>query len=62
MDHPIWSLFPWLVFTVAAGFKAWRVTGWITGLIKREARSSTWELERFRALLERNWQRTELRR
>ena len=55
MDHPIWLLVPWLVFTAAVGFKAWK----LSRLINRQLRSSAWGMERFRAALERNWQRTE---
>jgi hypothetical protein len=55
MDHPLWLLVPWLVFTVGIGLKAWKVTR----LLNRQVRSSGWGVERFRAGLERNWQQTQ---
>ena len=55
MAHPIRLLLPWLVFAVAVGLKTWKVSR----LIKRQVRSSPWGMERFRADLERNWQRSE---
>jgi hypothetical protein len=53
MHNPLWLLVPWLVFAVAVGFKAWRVSR----LIHSQLRRSAWGMERFRAELERNWQR-----
>ena len=53
MDHPLWLLVPWLVFAVGMGLKAWKVTR----LINRQMRSSAWGIERYRAELERSWQR-----
>ena len=55
MAHPIRLLLPWLVFAVAVGIKTWKVSR----LINRQVRSSPWAMERFRAALERNWQRSE---
>jgi hypothetical protein len=55
MDHPFWLLVPWLVFAVGMGLKAWKVTR----LINRQMRSSAWGIERYRAELERNWQRSQ---
>ena len=55
MDHPLWHLVPWLVFAVGIGLKTWK----ITRLLNRQMRSSAWGLERFRAGLERNWQRSQ---
>ena len=55
MAHPIQLLLPWLVFAVAVGLKTWKVSR----LIKRQVRSSPWGMERFRADLERNWQRSQ---
>ena len=55
MDHPLWLLVPWLVFAVRMGLKAWKVTR----LINRQMRSSAWGIERYRAELERNWQRSQ---
>ncbi len=55
MDHPIWLLVPWLVFSVGIGLKAWKVSN----LLSRQVRSSAWGVERFRADLERNWQRSQ---
>jgi hypothetical protein len=55
MDHPFWLLVPWLVFAVGMGLKAWKVTR----LINRQMRSSAWRIERYRAELERNWQRSQ---
>jgi hypothetical protein len=53
MDHPLWLLVPWLVFAVGIGLKTWKVTL----LLNRQVRSSAWGVERFRAGLERLWQR-----
>ena len=55
MDHPLWILVPWLVFVIGIGLKTWKVMG----LLNRQLRSSTWGVERFRAVLERNWQQTQ---
>ena len=55
MDQPNLLLVGWLVFAVAVGFKAWR----LSRLINRQLRSSAWGMERFRAALEQNWQRSE---
>jgi len=55
MDHPFWLLVPWLVFAVGMGLKAWKVTR----LINRQMRSSAWGIERYRAELERSWQRSQ---
>ena len=55
MDHPLWLLVPWLVFAVGMGLKAWKVTR----LINRQMRSSAWGIERYRAELERSWQRNQ---
>ena len=55
MDHPLWLLVPWLVFAVGMGLKAWKVTR----LINRQMRSSAWGIERYRAELERSWQRSQ---
>ena len=55
MDHPLWLLVPWLVFAVGMGLKAWKVT-W---LINRQMRRSAWGIERYRAELERSWQRNQ---
>ena len=55
MDHPFWLLVPWLVFAVGMGLKAWKVTR----LINRQMRSSALGIERYRAELERNWQRSQ---
>ena len=48
-------LVSWLVFAVGMGLKAWKVTR----LINRQMRSSAWGIERYRAELERNWQRSQ---
>ncbi|QPN56571.1 hypothetical protein I1E95_16205 [Synechococcus sp. CBW1107] len=55
MDHPFWLLVPWLVFAGGMGLKAWKVTR----LINRQMRRSAWGIERYRAELERSWQRSE---
>ena len=55
MAHPIGLLLPWLVFAIAVGFKTWKVSR----LISRQMRNSPWGMDRFRASLERNWQRNE---
>ena len=55
MDHPLWFLVPWLVFGVGIGLKTWKVTR----LLNRQMRSSAWGVERFRAGLERSWQRNQ---
>jgi hypothetical protein len=55
MDHPLWLLVPWLVFGVGIGLKTWKVTR----LLNRQVRSSAWGVERFRAGLERHWQRSQ---
>ncbi len=55
MAHPIGLLLPWLVFAIAVGLKTWKVSR----MINRQVRSSPWGRERFRAALERNWQRSE---
>ncbi len=55
MHHPFWLLVPWLVFAVGMGLKAWKVTR----LINRQMRSSVWGIERYRAELERSWQRSQ---
>ncbi len=55
MDHPPWLLVPWLVFAVGIGLKVWKVTR----LLNRQVRSSAWRVERFRAGLERHWQRSQ---
>jgi hypothetical protein len=55
MDHPLLLLVPWLVFAVGIGLKTWKVTR----LLNRQVRSSAWGVERFRARLERNWQRSQ---
>ncbi len=55
MAHPIGLLLPWLVFAIAVGLKTWKVSR----LINRQVRNSSWGRERFRASLERNWQRRE---
>jgi hypothetical protein len=54
MDPSFWLLVPWLVFAVGIGLKAWKVTR----LLNRQVRSSAWGVERFRAGLESNWQRS----
>jgi hypothetical protein len=46
---------PWLVFAVGIGLKTWKVTR----LLNRQVRSSAWGVERFRAGLERHWQRSQ---
>jgi hypothetical protein len=43
------------MFAVGIGLKTWKVTR----LLKRQVRSSAWGLQRFRAGLERNWQRSQ---
>jgi hypothetical protein len=55
MDHPLWLLVPWLVFTVGIGLKALK----ITRLINRQMGCSAWAIERYRAQLERTWQRSQ---
>jgi hypothetical protein len=55
MDQPNLLLVGWLVFAVAMGFKVWR----LSRLINRQLRASAWGMERFRAALEQNWQRSE---
>ena len=55
MDHPLWLLVPWRVFAVGMGLKAWKVTR----LINRQMRRSAWGIERYRAELERSWQRNQ---
>ena len=55
MAHPIRLLLPWLVFAIGVGLKTWKVSR----LINRQVRNSSWGRERFRASLERNWQRSE---
>ena len=55
MAYPIGLQLPWLVFAIAVGIKTWKVCR----LINRQVRSSPWGMERFRASLERNWQRSE---
>ena len=54
MAHPIGLLLPWLVFAIAVGLKSWKVSR----MINRQVRSSPWGMERFRASLERNLQRS----
>ena len=55
MDQPNLLLVGWLVFAFAVGFKVWR----LSRLINLQLRSSAWGMERFRAALEQNWQRSE---
>ena len=55
MDHPFWLLVPWLVFAVGIGLKAWKVTR----LINSQLRRSAWGIKRYRAELERSWQRNQ---
>ena len=55
MNHSSWLLVPWLVFAVGMGLKAWK----LTRLINRQMRRSAWEIERYRAELERSWQRSQ---
>ena len=55
MAHPIGLLLPWLVFAIAVGLKTWNTYR----MINRQVRNSSWGRERFRASLERNWQRSE---
>ena len=55
MDHPFWLLVPWLVFSIGMGLKALKVTR----LIKRQMPRSAWGIERYRAELERSWQRNQ---
>jgi len=55
MANPIGLLLPWLVFAIAVGLKTWNTFR----MINRQVRSSPWGMERFRAALERNWQRSE---
>ncbi|MEI7951789.1 MAG: hypothetical protein WCH37_03800 [Synechococcaceae cyanobacterium ELA182] len=43
------------MFAIAVGLKTWKVSR----LINRQVRNSPWGMERFRAALERNWQRSE---
>jgi len=54
MAHPIGLLLPWLV-SIAVGLKTWNTYR----MINRQVRNSPWGMERFRAALERNWQRSE---
>ncbi|MGB5134040.1 MAG: hypothetical protein WBN89_02575 [Prochlorococcaceae cyanobacterium] len=53
MDHPIWTLIPWVIVSVALALKVWR----FTGLVRRHLMGAPAELENARALLERSWQR-----
>ena len=55
MDHPLWLVVPWLVFAVGIGHKTWKVSR----LLNRQVRSSAWGVQRFRAGLERHWQRSQ---
>ena len=55
MAHPIGLLLPWLVFAIAVRLKTWNTYR----MINRQLRNSPWGMERFRAALERNWQRSE---
>jgi hypothetical protein len=55
MDHPIWLLVPWLVFSAGIGLKVWKVSN----LLRRRVRNSSGGIERFRADLERRWQRSQ---
>jgi hypothetical protein len=55
MDHPLWLLVPWLVFAVGMGLKVWS----FGLLLIRQLQRSSWGMERFRAVLERNWQRSQ---
>ena len=54
MAHPIGLLLPWLV-SISVGLKTWNTYR----MINRQVRNSPWGMERFRAALERNWQRSE---
>ena len=55
MAHQIRLLLPWLVFAIAVWLQTWHTFR----LIHHQVRSSPWGMERFRAALERNWQRSE---
>lgn len=52
-SNPLLLLLPWCVFALAAGLKFWQFSRWL-----RPARSlPSSDTERFRARLERIWQR-----
>lgn len=53
LDHPIWMLIPWAIFSVAAGLKFWR----FTRLVRQQLLGSSSELERVRASLEQSWRK-----
>ena len=53
MDHPLWMLVPWVVFTLALGVKAWR----FGALFRRQLRTSaSLSTAKARQRLERLWQ------
>lgn len=53
MDHPLWMLVPWVVFTLALGVKAWRFGALFRRQLHASASLSTAEA---RQRLERLWQ------
>jgi hypothetical protein len=53
-SRTVWLLISWLVFAGGVGFKCWT----LTRLIRRQVLSSAWGMERFKAELERTWQRS----
>ena len=59
MDHPIGLLVPWLVFALAAGLKAWQIGRLIHDQLRSHRRGTARGMERFRAELERSWQRSQ---
>jgi hypothetical protein len=53
MDHPLEILVPWAVFAVAVGLKVLRVF-WT---LQSRSETSALRVERFRASLDRNWEK-----
>jgi hypothetical protein len=53
MDHPLWMLAPWAVFSIAIGVKFWR----FTGLVRRQLRPEARGTEDARQQLERLWRK-----
>ncbi len=51
--NPLWTLVPWAVFAIGAGFKVWR----LTVLFRRHLLGVPTRTERFRQNLERIWQK-----
>ena len=53
MSTPLWMLVPWALFALAAGVKIWQLSRWL----RQPSPSSLNSTERFRAALERRWER-----